>query len=97
MLNISCFFCQECKKETHFIPIHRAMTIAGVSRSTVYYWIDKRWVHWMHLPSQRRVICAESLKRSQCASLDPRMIQNTIVKQTNRTATTSPSFRQNNR
>jgi hypothetical protein len=65
MLNISCFFCEQCKKETHFIPIHRAIQIAGVSRSTVYYWIEKGWVHWTHLPSHRRVICEQSLKGGQ--------------------------------
>jgi len=63
MQNISCFFCDHCKKETHFVPIRGAITMTGVSRSTIYYWIDKEWVHWRELASGRRVICAESLSR----------------------------------
>jgi predicted DNA-binding transcriptional regulator AlpA len=65
MAGISRFFCDHCRKETHFVPIHRAILITGVSRSTVYYWIDKEWVHWVELPSGRRAICVESLRHSQ--------------------------------
>lgn len=63
MQNVSCFFCDQCKKETHFVHIQRASKIAGVNRSTVYYWLEKDWVHWRELPSGRRVICQESLSR----------------------------------
>ncbi len=63
MLNISCFFCDHCKKDSRFVPVHRAMKVAGVSRSTIYYWIDKEWVHWRELPSGRRIICEDSLGR----------------------------------
>jgi len=55
------FFCEHCKKETHFLPIQYAVALAGVSRSTMYYWMDRRWVHWRELPSRRRIICKESL------------------------------------
>lgn len=65
MTNVSCFHCEHCKKETHFVPIHRAIAIAGISRSTMYYWIDNSWVHWVLLPSKRKVICEESLHRDQ--------------------------------
>jgi predicted DNA-binding transcriptional regulator AlpA len=57
------FFCEHCKKETHFFPIRYAVALTGVSRSTVYYWMDRRWVHWLELPSRRRIICKESLSR----------------------------------
>jgi hypothetical protein len=60
---VACFFCDHCKKETHFVNIQRASMIAGVNRSTVYYWLDKDWVHWRELPSGRRVVCQESLSR----------------------------------
>ena len=63
MVSISCFYCDHCSKETHFVPIHKAIRITGVSRSTIYYWIDKGWVHWVELPSARRLICEESLLR----------------------------------
>jgi hypothetical protein len=42
------FFCEHCQKETHFL-------------STIYYWMDRHWIHWRELPSRRRVICKESL------------------------------------
>lgn len=54
-------FCDNCKRETEFIPIYRAVSIASVSRSTIYYWMEKHWIHWRSLPSKRRVICRESL------------------------------------
>jgi len=55
------FFCEHCQKETQFLPVHFAVALTGVSRSTMYYWMDRRWVHWRELPSRRRVICKESL------------------------------------
>jgi hypothetical protein len=58
------FFCKVCNKETRFVPIHLTRKITGVSRSTVYYWMDHRWIHWLELPSGRRVICQESLSHS---------------------------------
>jgi len=61
MQRISCFYCEHCKTETHFVPIHRATAIAGVSRSTIRYWIKNEWVHWIELPSGRKVICERSL------------------------------------
>jgi len=46
MNRVCCFYCERCKKETHFLPIHQTMRIAGVSRSTIYYWFEKNWVHF---------------------------------------------------
>jgi hypothetical protein len=55
------FFCEHCKKETQFLPIRCVVALAGVSRSTIYYWMDRHWIHWLELPSRRRVICKDSL------------------------------------
>ena len=57
------FFCEHCQRETHFVPIQFALALTGVSRSTMYYWMDRRWIHWRELPSRRRIICKESLSR----------------------------------
>ena len=65
MAGISHFYCDQCGKETHFVPIHRAVIITGVTRRSIYYWIDKDWVHWVNLPSNRKVICEESLHHRQ--------------------------------
>ncbi len=70
MLNTCYFYCEQCKKERHFVPLHRAFKFAGVSRSTMYYWIDKQWVHWRELPSGRRIICEESLSHSAKGNSD---------------------------
>ena len=53
------------------MPIRSTILIAGVSRSTVYYWMDRAWIHWRELPSGRRIICQESLSH-QARQLDSR-------------------------
>ena len=63
------FFCEECGKETRFLAMHVARSVAGVSRTTIYYWIQRDWVHCRELPSGRRVICFESLS-SRAAKSD---------------------------
>lgn len=65
MQNMSLIFCDHCNKETRLIPVYRAIKIAGVSRSTIYYWFEKDWVHWVTLPSGRKLICEESLLRKR--------------------------------
>lgn len=60
---MSTFFCEQCSKETEFLPVFKAVKTAGVSRSTIYYWMDRSWIHWRELPSSRRVICVESLSK----------------------------------
>ena len=60
---MSTFFCEQCSKQTEFLPVFQALKVAGVSRSTIYYWMDRNWIHWRELPSSRRVICVESLSR----------------------------------
>jgi len=77
---VATFFCEHCHKETKFLPIHNTLAIAGVSRSTVYYWMDRNWIHWKELPSGRRVICQESLshqapKQIGEPELQPRQIR----------------------
>jgi predicted site-specific integrase-resolvase len=52
-----------------FLPIRNTIQVAGVSRSTVYYWMERAWIHWRELPSGRRVICQESLSH-QARQLD---------------------------
>src|SRR5712691_5991867 len=54
------FYCEECQKETSFLPIHGVLQVIGISRSTVYSWMSHRWIHWKELPSGRRVMCRES-------------------------------------
>ena len=57
------YFCDHCQKETKFLPLHSAIALAAVSRSTMYYWMEHRWIHWRESPSGRRLICESSLSR----------------------------------
>lgn len=65
------FFCEGCQKESNFLPIYAVMKVAGVSRSTIYYWLEHDWVHCLQLPSGRRVICESSISRSVNPASDP--------------------------
>jgi len=77
-------FCERCQKDSNFLPIYAVMKVAGVSRSTIYYWLEHGWVHWRELPSGRRVICQASLSRSAKSSSEcpprskpaPKTVQN---------------------
>jgi predicted DNA-binding transcriptional regulator AlpA len=60
----SSFFCEYCQKETKFLAIHFAIALTGRSRSTLYRWMEREWIHWRELPSGRRLICQESLSQT---------------------------------
>jgi len=55
------FPCEHCGCVTQFIGTARAVRLMGVSRSTIYYWMERGWIHWRLLPSGRRVICRAAL------------------------------------
>jgi predicted DNA-binding transcriptional regulator AlpA len=57
------FVCESCQKEVRFLPLRNATVTAGVCRSTIYYWMERGWIHWRELPSGRRLICLDSLSR----------------------------------
>ncbi len=57
------FFCERCSHMEQFLDITHATRVAAVSRSTVYYWMDRGWIHWRVLPSGRRIVCLKSLSR----------------------------------
>lgn len=59
--NGALLFCEECHKEARFFPLRQVTEMFGISRSTLYLWMDRRWIHWRELPSSRRIICSESL------------------------------------
>ncbi len=56
-------FCEECQKQARFFPVKYVTGIFGASRSTLYHWMDRRWIHWRKLPNSRRIICTESMSR----------------------------------
>ncbi len=57
------FFCEHCGCVNQFVGVARVIRLTGVSRSTVYYWMEHGWIHWRVLPNRRRVICLGSLSR----------------------------------
>lgn len=74
----STFFCEVCGKHAQFLGVPRAVRAASVSRSTIYYWMDRGWIHWRLLPSGRRVICLESLSRSAHSGRAPSTGENLL-------------------
>jgi hypothetical protein len=64
--HMATFFCDHCREEVQFIPITRAATLAKVCRSTLYYWLERNWIHWIQRPSGRRLICKQSLMVPTC-------------------------------
>jgi predicted DNA-binding transcriptional regulator AlpA len=58
------FMCDHCMQETRFLSLQNARSTAGVCRSTIYYWMERGWIHWRELPSGRRLICLNSLSRT---------------------------------
>jgi predicted DNA-binding transcriptional regulator AlpA len=61
---VSVFYCEHCQRTTAFLTVQKVVELATISRSTVYYWMERDWIHWRELPSGRRVICQESLSHS---------------------------------
>jgi len=57
------FTCDVCQREARFLSLQNSMRSAGVCRSTIYYWMERGWIHWRELPSGRRLICHNSLSR----------------------------------
>jgi hypothetical protein len=43
------FFCDRCCEERKFLPIPFAVLLTDVSRSTIYRWMDREWIHWREL------------------------------------------------
>ncbi|MDR3762640.1 MAG: hypothetical protein P4M01_00945 [Acidobacteriota bacterium] len=64
VLRASLLHCDDCQRPARFLNPTRAAELAAVSRSTIYYWMRRGWVHWRVLPSRRRVICLESLSHA---------------------------------
>jgi predicted site-specific integrase-resolvase len=57
-------FCEICGRDQRVMPVYQAVLLIGVSRTTMYCWMKKGWVHWLELPSGRRLICMQSLSRN---------------------------------
>jgi len=58
------FLCEHCGSQTQFASISRVLRVLGVSRSTIYQWMQRGLIHWRLLPSGRRMICQASLSSS---------------------------------
>lgn len=60
-------FCTECGQVKDFVTVPKAVALCEISRSTLYYWMKKGWIHWIQTPSGRRLICRSSLFPSPAA------------------------------
>ena len=54
-------FCHRCVRETEHVRIYVARKTAGVSRPTIYRWIETGDVHACRGPGGLRMVCRESL------------------------------------
>jgi predicted DNA-binding transcriptional regulator AlpA len=55
-------YCDDCRKETRWITVQRAMEIVQRSRQSIYRWIEEERVHVRVLPSGRgKRVCENSL------------------------------------
>ncbi len=54
-------YCSRCQKHEKFLPVHFAAIVTGCNRSSVYRWMNNGWLHWLELPSGRRLVCVQSL------------------------------------
>ncbi len=55
------YFCPYCGRETEHLNVSDAAASAGVTRRTVYNWLNRALVHCVHRPSGRKFICIRSL------------------------------------
>jgi hypothetical protein len=57
------YICCRCGRETVHLSVARASEVAGVTRATMYNWINRDLVHTVVRPSGRKFVCTESLVR----------------------------------
>lgn len=71
MASLMCarLFCTRCHKYEKFLPVHFAAVVTGCNRSSVYRWMNHGWLHWLELPSGRRLVCRQSL--TEVHEIDP--------------------------
>lgn len=55
------YYCPYCERETEHLNVSDAAASAGVTRRTVYDWLNRALVHFVHRPSGRKFICIRSL------------------------------------
>ncbi|MGV8039971.1 MAG: helix-turn-helix transcriptional regulator [Thermoanaerobaculaceae bacterium] len=55
------YICFRCGHETVHLSVARAADVAGVTRATMYNWINRGLVHCVVRPSGRKFVCTESL------------------------------------
>lgn len=55
-------YCDECRDETRWLTVSQAAQLVQRSERTIYYWIERGFLHIRILPSGRgRRICERSL------------------------------------
>ena len=64
------FACPQCNRTIILISVRKASEIAGVSRKTIYQWIDKGLISTVRNASGRLLICFSSLFSSSSNKAD---------------------------
>ncbi len=55
------YFCPYCGRETEHLSVTDAAASVHVTRRTIYNWLERSLVHFVHRPSGRKFICIRSL------------------------------------
>lgn len=55
------YFCPFCGRETEHMSVTDAAASVHVTRRTIYNWLERALVHFVHRPSGRKFICVRSL------------------------------------
>lgn len=56
-------YCEQCARTTQHLSVKNTMSVTAVSRSSVYFWMKRGWIHWRTLPGGHRLICRDGLSQ----------------------------------
>ncbi|MGA9772168.1 MAG: helix-turn-helix domain-containing protein [Blastocatellia bacterium] len=56
-------FCQGCREHTEYLNINEASAAIGISRRTIYRWIEAGRLHLLESASGHKFVCKMSLLR----------------------------------
>ena len=56
-------FCQNCSERTEYLNINEASAAIGISRRTIYRWMESGRLHLLESASGHTLVCKMSLLR----------------------------------
>jgi hypothetical protein len=59
------YSCSACRQKVGWLTVDEVGRASGMTRRTIYNWINRAWVHTRRLPNGRWLVCARSLDSSE--------------------------------